>query len=753
MRRKLFAGCVFMTAGVAAARQGPLMTLAGMIFPLAAGGVFSFSKRQIALFLLVPYLAGACLMAGQFILIRQGSKLDGEEVRKVQVRVLSVDQQDEEKVRLVCRLINVSGHKLPRMKQEKMLLTWYGVNDKKDDGNQRNDKSADPLRLIGSELQFSAAISAPGPATNPRCFDYRIYLYGRGIHHVASVSAFRIVSDRPTAKERAVRRVLQFRESFLQALPCDDTVRGIVRGICFGDTDGMEEDIYEDFRANGTAHVLAVSGLHIGVLFALWRRLKLNRRKGGTVLLVTFLLFYGTMALWSPSVTRAVLLVLLVIAADLLDRRYDFLTSIAAAAVVMMVHQPYVVFSTGFQMSFLAVASMAFLCPVLERHIPQWAAAAVAVQVGMFPYIAYTFNYIPLAALLINIPVLWMMGVLIPTGVAVMGLFLVLGTCGPGGPVLCGLTEILIRLNGILALSGRFAADVASLPLWAIVLGYGIMFYFASEQSLVWRSRRDLRRSVRSMGLVTLMTLLIGAASQSPFDRAVFVMVDVGQGDCLHIRDGRLDLLIDGGGKEEYNIGEKVLKPYLLKNGCPNVDLALATHLHTDHFLGLQQLAECYPVKKLMTEGQAGDVIELPRGDRIELLWPRKRNPDTDDENENSLIFKVTVRGISILVTGDLTEEGEAALVERYRGTDQLHCDILKVCHHGSRYSSTDRFLDAVSPRAAVIGVGKNNYGHPAPETLEKFKARGIPVYRTDLDGAVGFWMQKGKLQVCTMLP
>ena len=91
--------------------------------------------------------------------------------------------------------------------------------------------------------------------------------------------------------------------------------------------------------------------------------------------------------------------------------------------------------------------------------------------------------------------------------------------------------------------------------------------------------------------------------------------------------------------------------------------------------------------------------------------------------------------------------------MERYRGTGKLHCDILKVCHHGSRYSSTDGFLDAVSPRAAVIGVGRNYYGHPAPETLAKFKERGIPVYRTDLDGAVGFWVQKGELRACTMLP
>ncbi|MBQ1406507.1 MAG: MBL fold metallo-hydrolase, partial [Eubacterium sp.] len=180
-------------------------------------------------------------------------------------------------------------------------------------------------------------------------------------------------------------------------------------------------------------------------------------------------------------------------------------------------------------------------------------------------------------------------------------------------------------------------------------------------------------------------------------------------------------------------------------------DIALATHLHTDHYLGLEQLSECYRVRNLVTKGKAGDVIELSGGDRIEILWPRVRDPDTDDENENSLIFKVYAGGLTILVTGDLTAEGEKMLVERYRGTGKLKCDILKVCHHGSRFSSSEEFIDEVSPRAAVIGVGKNSYGHPAPETLVKFKARGIPVYRTDMDGAVGFRMDRGELAVCKM--
>ena len=133
----------------------------------------------------------------------------------------------------------------------------------------------------------------------------------------------------------------------------------------------------------------------------------------------------------------------------------------------------------------------------------------------------------------------------------------------------------------------------------------------------------------------------------------------------------------------------------------------------------------------------------------IEILWPLEAETDSEDENYFSLIFKVREKNMTILVTGDITSEGEAALIDHYRGSNKLKCDILKVCHHGSRYSSSDEFLDAVDPQVAVIGVGKNNYGHPSNEVIEKLSKKGIMVFRTDLNGAVGFIDRKGKLEVC----
>lgn len=218
---------------------------------------------------------------------------------------------------------------------------------------------------------------------------------------------------------------------------------------------------------------------------------------------------------------------------------------------------------------------------------------------------------------------------------------------------------------------------------------------------------------------------------------------------CMHfwydtngsVPGGKRDVVIDGGGKDGYNIGKKVLKPYFLKSGAGRVELAYATHLHTDHFKGLEELAAEGMIDKLVTRGRTGDIVKFAgsSGNRIEIIYPDVQDPNAEDENLNSLIFKVHIEGVTVLITGDLGEEGERILLEKYRGTDVLDCDILKVCHHGSRFSSCMEFLEAVSPRIALIGVGEDNtYGHPAGEVIERIEEAGAKVYRTDRDGAIG---------------
>jgi competence protein ComEC len=322
-------------------------------------------------------------------------------------------------------------------------------------------------------------------------------------------------------------------------------------------------------------------------------------------------------------------------------------------------------------------------------------------------------------------------------------------------------------------------------------------------------------------------------------DRSSLVFVDVGQGDCLHIRtaDGR-NYLVDGGGSVDYEVGRKTLLPYLLKNGVGRLDGVFATHLHTDHWRGVCELSRDmdvgkvyvyegnhvredeirmskadagkenaagkdadFGVKNIATGGKEnryadgtdglkiqvdsermvfvaqGDRVILGEGVRLDVLWPPRHSEAEyisaaaeeaaggGDENRNSLIMKFDYEGVTAMMTGDAGEEAERALIDEYGtgasgqapasappGSGQanaqhsLYARILKVGHHGSKYSTTDDFLAAVRPDAAVIQVGKNNFGHPTADVLDKLRGDGIMIFRNDLGGAIMFTIRDGKV-------
>lgn len=622
----------------------------------------------------------------------------------------------------------------------KILCRYYGeVNN--------------PTDLYLSDAHFAAVIEKPETPGNPRVFNYALYLKSREIYYVCTPAYMKFKEGNPSPYNKIRIWIYRARENFIRNLGLGSDTESFVRGVLFGDTDELDDELYEEFRKNSTAHVLAVSGLHIGVLYSLYKAL-LKKRNSRliTAIFVFFTLIYGFATLWSVSVTRAILLTYIMILGNYLDRRYDLITAAALVAAGFAVKNPYIIFGAGFQMSFLAVMSIAFITPVLEKFLPQTLSGAVAVQIGMLPYMIYNFNGFSLVGLLVNIPIVFLISLLVPAGVAAYFVYLMGGMILPVAPlVLQIITKVTVAVNHFFAKGEMFYVTMPSMKLGTLILIYGLIFFCCSEFFQIQAKRRNFK-------IIALCVVLIGATSfacyigdRSPFDRASTVFINVGQGDAVHVKThSNKNILIDGGGNINYNVGDKTLKPYLLKNGFAHVDMALATHLHADHYLGLEQLKEVYPVDKLVIEGKAGQKIDLGNGELIEILWPIERNDDIDDENLNSMIFRVRVRGLSVLITGDITAEGEKMLLERYAGTDMLKADILKVAHHGSAYSSSEEFLEAVKPKVAVISVGKNNYGHPSQDVIEKLKEKGIIVFRTDLDGAVGIIKKGETFSVCT---
>jgi len=667
----------------------------------------------------------------------------------------------------------------------------------------------DPLRmqerldLIGKEVRLKGRLSMPSGMRNPGLFDYKLYLATRGVTGILNTGKTNLeVIDQGNP---AISMTGRLKENFAASLGewMSPDSRALLLGILFGDKNLIEEEIYEDFQRNGCAHILSVSGIHVSILYIYISSLFRNRRNPvGSACVLGLLFFYAALADFSPSVVRAVLMIAIHILSKYLHRRYDLLCCISFSAFLMLLYNPFYLFSLGFQLSYLAVFTLAFALPIAESKIEklkeyrryQWLVIIMraftpifVIQMGMAPISAYHFQYFSLSAFLINLPVIALAGLILPLGM-IMGILSSLGGglfgfCATGADLLL---QIMIRLNVYSGDLGISSMNVTAPPLAILVLYYGLFFFLTSES--FWILFR-----VQNKNLIRRVFICILCVSASvPFimnegeRRGDMVFLDVGQGDCIHLRTptGK-NILIDGGGSDSYDTGKNILLPYLLKNGVDEVDLAVVTHLHKDHYGGIASLCQRMPVRKLavydgnalqeerilidtgLSEKQllyvsAGDRIHVEEDIYIDVLYPSRKNReiykqlllDEADENSCSLVLRVHYKGLSLLVTGDMGFEGEQLIMDRFdpAAGAGLKADILKVGHHGSRYSTGDDFLEAVDPRIAIIQVGRNNFGHPHPDVIEKLTKKSIIVYRNDNDGAILFYFNRKGIKLRTML-
>ncbi len=755
-------------------------------------------RRRLAAFLAAGFVLFTCRYISYGCSLISSCYSDDEEMTSVCGTADSVTIKDEG-LRIVLSDTDIAASGV------RVIVSLYNAGD------------TDIREIPGRRITAYGKLREPPGADNPGCFDYRIYLRSRGIGYAFSAKSLEISDDGPVSvRNRYKRWLFETREDFLDRFS-DPEVRAFIKGVVFGDKSDISEETLEDFTANGTGHILAVSGLHTGFLYSLLRFLQGRRRTlPAAAFVIMILIMYGDMTLWSPSTMRAVTVLTVSLLSMYARRPFDLLSAVSASALLILVIEPYQLLSTGFQMSFLALLGIAFLAEPLSHftggtYAGDMLAAAVSVQAGILPLTAMVFHRINILSVFINIPVIFMASVIVPGCMMILFIMMAAGTV-PGFAVLIieGLSEIIMRFNSTVSAGGYFSGLITSAGIPVLVLAYLFMMLTASEWTRIKLLRREYRGLMRAYLCILAFSVCLLPAAYNTFSDDEIVFVSVGQGDCTHIRAGGKDILIDGGGDTERNIGEDVLMPYLLANGAERAELACVTHLHTDHALGILQLSQEYPVgaicipsdyrksleSRQRSTGDTEDILPglmkeqdkvqfIGPGSRIHItddvyidtIWPveeRSDGIDIDDPNEHNMVYMINYRGIKIMVTGDLLEEDELKMIEYYRhksltyetgekeqtdeeeqaaGTDHtgipmLKCDVLKVAHHGSKSSSSEAFLDAVSPSVAVIQVGANNfYGHPHQQTIDRLEARGIPVYRTDLNGAAGIDIRGGKIR------
>lgn len=557
-------------------------------------------------------------------------------------------------------------------------------------------------------------------------------------------------------KVAVFRRAIKGR--LAEALP-EDTAE-FAKALLLGDTSGLTYSQDTDLKISGIRHVVAVSGLHISILFALIAAVTFRRRGLMAMVGCPLLLLFAALAGFSPSVVRSCIMCGLMLLSLLVDKEYDGPTALSFAALVMLVANPMVITSVSFQLSVAAVAGIFLFQPGISKWIGsffgeqkgkgwkarciRWFVSSVSLSLSAniltTTLCAWYFGMVSLVGPVTNLLVLPVITLIFYGDmlVSLTGFFLP-AVAKVFGWLLAWLIRYVLMVAGVLADFPLAAVYTASpyITVW-LVMVYALLILLG-----VSTNRKPGRFACCAIvGLALALTLDL---AESLSDDTRFTMLDVGQGQCLLLQSGGSSFLVDCGG--DYPEGAADLAAgELLRQGIHHLDGVILTHLDEDHAAGAALLLTRMETELLIlppehweaTDGLSAQVIYAEEDLDI-FLENAVIHIFTADYpgsgNENSLCVLFDTEKCDILITGDRDGYGERSLL-RNRNIPKV--DVLVAGHHGAKDSTCQELLDAVEPKIVCISAGQGNaYGHPAPELLSRLENAGCEIYRTDIHGTI----------------
>lgn len=534
------------------------------------------------------------------------------------------------------------------------------------------------------------------------------------------------------------------------ALALPEREAGLLLGLVIGDTSAMDAEVEEDFRATGLGHLVAVSGSNVAMVLApVWGLAVLfGARRGARVALGTAAVaLFALITRWEPSVLRASAMAILAMGGILAGRPRETGAILASAVALLLLADPALGWSLGFALSvaatlgIVALASRVASRTPFPRPVALAVGATVGAQLGVTPLLLAAFGVVPGATLVANLLAAPAVALAFLGGVAAGVGALV---SEPLGRVLGGVARLPIAyLIGV-------ADRTARLPVPSLV-GFSWIAPAAALAAALLLARRARRPArVRALLLVPVAVWAVGIRGGPPSALTV-TFFDVGQGDAALVRTPEGGTILIDAGPDEQHVATR-----LAALGVRGIDVAVASHAHADHVEGFAAVFARHPVGLLLDPGcpeedspsylrmlaaaeAEGIEVAHPRGGevvrlgslRIEVLGPDGCSPGST--NDDSVVLRLRDGDATVLFPGDAEIPAQRDLLD---DGDPIAARVLKVPHHGSK-TSDPGFLAAVGSEVAIVSVGENDYGHPAPETLAALRDAGVRVVRTDLRGEV----------------
>lgn len=567
-----------------------------------------------------------------------------------------------------------------------------------------------------------------------------------------------------------------FREK-VAAIWDDPRVSGFLTAELTGDKSAMDDGDYLAMQETGLAHLFAVSGLHCAFLVTLLALLISRRQRLLCAVTIPLLLFYMVMVGMSPSVVRACIMQIFLLIAPLFRRGSDPLTSLAAALLVILLCNPFAAASVSLQLSFSATLGMVLLSPRLYKLLTGWykgkcrplraalcfvaanLSATLSAVVFTAPLTAWYFRIFvlvaPLSSLLAVPAAGWSF---MAAFVTVLLGFVWLPLASLLGWISWALVRYILWIaNGMM--SWRYHAVYFTNP----YLIYWLLFLYAAFIGCA--ATPDGKRKYLLASALSVLTLTAAIwVNRQDYQYGVLtaLTLDVGQGESVILTSGGETALVDCGSSNSYKDPGGLAADTLHSMGVRELSAVVVTHYHADHTNGLYEVLRRIPVQTIYLPdiedeyGVRERLVSLAEEKGAQVTYVTKETADTlgdtiltiyppvqsgGDLNELGLTALASAGDFDLLITGDMSGSTEKKLVETYALPD---IEVLVVSHHGSRYSSNIRFLKAVTPEAAVISVGDNNYGRPSEETLQRLLAIGADIWRTDQQGTIRITVNGG---------